>query len=186
MDYLQRITEIAARMLSSAADKHGLHFLVIGGHAVNAYAEPRATLDLDLLILANKRDEWRKVIEAEGYRLVNDAPSFMQFSPPYGVPFRLDLMLVNDSTFSALSRDSNSVVCLGLPVHVPSALNLIAMKIHALRYGPESRKDKDWPDIKNLMKSAAIAPTSPELKAVFEKHGSAGQYAELLERCSHD
>ncbi len=27
----------------------GLSYLVVGGHAVNAYAEPRATLDVDLL-----------------------------------------------------------------------------------------------------------------------------------------
>ena len=173
-------------MLTSAATKQGLRFLVIGGHAVNAYAPPRATLDVDLMVRAADRSVWQRLAEAEGYRLLNDGVSFIQFSPPYGVPFRLDLMLVNDATFDAISSGAKATPCLGVTVQVPSVLNLIALKVHAIRFGPDERKGKDWLDIKNLLKSAAIPPASPELKAVFDKHGSAGLYAELLERCPHD
>ena len=172
-------------MVTTAATKQGLRFLMIGGHAINAYAPPRATLDVDLMVRAADRSVWQRLAEAEGYRLLNDGGNFIQFSPPYGVPFRLDLMLVNDTTFDAISTDATATPCMGVTVQVPSALNLIALKVHAIRFGPEERKDKDWPDIKNLMKAAALSPRAPELKAVFDKHGTAGLYAELLERCSH-
>ena len=172
------------KMLTTAATKQGLRFLMIGGHAVNAYAPPRATLDVDLLIRATDRDLWQKLAEAEGYCLLNDGTSFLQFSPPYGVPFRLDFMLVNDPTFSALSTDSTGAACLGVTVQVPSPLNLIALKLHAIRYGPGLRKDKDWLDILNIIRAIELDPKDAALKSAFDRHGTAGLYAELLERCS--
>ncbi len=172
-------------MLTTTATMRGLRFLVIGGHAGNAYAPPRSTLDLDLMVRAADRGLWRELAEAEGYRLLNDGTSFVQFTPPYGVPFRLDLMLVNDATFEAISADATATPCLGVAVQVPSALSLIALKVHVIRYGPDSRKDRDWLDIKSLIQAADLRPDDAKLKAVFERHGTAGLYTELLERCSH-
>lgn len=37
-------------MIQAKAHEAGLEFLLIGGHAVNLYATPQATLDVDLLI----------------------------------------------------------------------------------------------------------------------------------------
>ena len=172
-------------MLTTAATKQGLRFLMIGGHAVNAYAPPRATLDVDLMVRAADRVTWQKLAESEGYRLLNDGVSFAQFTPPYGVPFRLDLMLVNDATFNAISTDATPTPCLGVTVYVPSVLNLIALKVHAIRFGPDDRKDKDWLDIKNVMRATGLEPNDAKLKAVFDRNGTAGLYTELLERCSH-
>ena len=64
-------------------------------------------------------------------------------------------------------------------------MSLIALKVHAIRYGPDSRKDRDWLDIKSLIQAADLRPDDAKLKAVFERHGTAGLYTELLERCSH-
>ena len=107
-------------MLTTTATMRGLRFLVVGGHAINAYAPPRSTLDLDLMVRAADRGLWRELAEAEGYRLLNDGTSFVQFTPPYGVPYRLDLMLVNDATFEAISADATATPCLGVAVQVPS------------------------------------------------------------------
>jgi len=51
------------RELLEAFERFGVRFLVIGGHAVIKYTEPRYTKDLDLWI-ANDAENARKVFEA--------------------------------------------------------------------------------------------------------------------------
>ena len=44
--------------IASFAQREGLEFLVIGGHAMNAHGYARPTGDLDLLVPDSKRDIW--------------------------------------------------------------------------------------------------------------------------------
>lgn len=170
------------KMLAAAAGQQRLDFLIIGGHAVNSYAPPRATLDVDLLVRKADRTAWCELAAKEGYRLLHDGGAFLQFSPPYGVDFRLDLMLVNETTFDQLAESAREVACLGIQARIPSPLNLIALKVHALRHGPATRQAKDWLDIDSLIRTACLNPRGPELKAVFDRHGSAALYTELVAR----
>jgi hypothetical protein len=43
--------------------------LVIGGHAVNVYCEPRATLDVDFMVRKEDRDAWCVFLLTEGFQL---------------------------------------------------------------------------------------------------------------------
>jgi hypothetical protein len=173
-------------IIHAKAQQLGLLYLVIGGHAVNAYCEPRTTLDVDLLVRKEDGPRWRELLTAEGFRLRNECENFVQFSPPYGVSFRVDLMLVNDSTFAKLHSTARRIMCLGTEALIPTALNLIALKIHAIRHGPAERKNKDWLDIENLVRAMAINLRDPELIEVFHRQGALELYAELLKRCVHD
>ena len=164
------------------AQKLGLTYLLIGGHAVNAYCEPRATLDVDFLIRKEDAPRWRGLLAAEGFLLKNEGENFLQFSPPYGVSFRLDLMMVNDSTFTKLRETALLTRCLGIEVLIPTALNLIALKVHAIHYGPAERQGKDWLDIENLVRAAGMDPKGPDLRAVFHRHGTPELYSEFLSR----
>ena len=170
------------RFISEKGAEANLSFLLIGGHAVNFYAEPRATLDVDLVIRKGDALQWRRIVEGEGFKLFRDGGNFVQFAPPYGVSWRLDFMLVNDSTFQKLLQGSREVDCLGIRARVPSPLHLIAMKLHALQHGPEDRKDKDFMDVVGIARNALIDVDSPELKDVFTKHGSAEIYEKLKQR----
>ncbi len=64
---------------SRAAD---LPFLIIGGHAVNAYGYSRLTKDLDLLIRKTDRDTWLKILTQRDFTVFRDEGTFLQFSPP--------------------------------------------------------------------------------------------------------
>jgi hypothetical protein len=55
-------------LIHQRAGQLGLEFLVIGGHAVNAYCEPRATLDVDFLVCRDQRSGWSDVPIERGYR----------------------------------------------------------------------------------------------------------------------
>lgn len=173
-------------VIHTEARKRGLAYLLIGGHAVNAYCEPRATLDVDLLVRKADADRWRTLLDGEGFRLLRDAENFLQFSPPYGIRFRLDLMLVNDATFGKLEAAARQVSCLGVQTLVPSAQHLIALKVHALRHGPPQRRNRDWLDVENLVRATQLSPRGDELRELFRRQGTPELYAEFLKRCAHD
>lgn len=165
-------------LLHDKARQLGLEYLVIGGHAVNAYGIPRATLDVDFLGRRNDRARWKSLLEGEGFRLFRDDGNFMQFEPLYGTEWRLDVMLVNAETFAKLSAGARPVQCLGVETRVPSAEHLIALKLHALRHGPPDRASKDFADILTLTRAANLDANSAALKATFDRYGT----PELYER----
>lgn len=138
---------------------------------MNAYLTPRVTIDVDLMIAREDKVEWFEILEKEGFQLKNDGGNFLQFDPPYGIPWRLDLMIVTHETFATIYGHGKAVQCLGIETKVPKAEHLIAMKIHALRHGPASRISKDLPDVLGLMRSINWNPESPELLALIQKHG---------------
>jgi len=159
-----------------------LPYLLIGGHAVNTYAEPRATLDVDFLIRQEDEPHWRRMILAEGFSLHRDAGNFVQFSPPYGVNWRLDFMLVNAATFEKLQAGSRPVSCLGIATRVPSPQHLIALKLHAMVNGPPDRFEKDFGDIVSVARSLELDPDAAALKEIFSRYGKPEIYEQFRRR----
>src|SRR5438132_13059823 len=96
-------------IIDRQARQRGVTYLVIGGHAINYYCEPRATLDIDFLVRKADQAKWIDLLATEGFKLKRDSGTFMQFSPPYGVEWRLDLMLVNDETIKKMKACAQSV-----------------------------------------------------------------------------
>jgi len=95
-------------------------------------------------------------------------------------------MLVNDSSFATLRETAREVACLGVKTLVPSASSLIALKVHALHHGPDSRKGKDWLDVHNLVRAACLDPKGHELAEIFRRQGTPEIYAEFLKRQAHE
>ncbi len=169
-------------LIHSKARARGLDYLMIGGHAVNFYAEPRATLDVDLLIRKVEQSQWRVLLEEEGFKLYRDGTNFLQFSPPYGTSWRIDLMLVNDQTFGKLLADSKPVESLGLLTRIPSAEHLIALKLHAIVHGPAERFEKDFVDVVGIARNARLDPSSPGSRETFHRFGTAEFYEKFKTR----
>ncbi len=166
------ITMFPVPVIHAQALAAHLEYLLIGGHAVNAYCAPRSTLDVDLLVRRRDTEAWRQLVIGEGFRLSHEAESFVQFTPPYGTAWRLDLMRVNDSTFDTLWAAAKEISCLGVSMRVVSATHLIALKLHAVRYGPPERGGRDLSDVINLMRVTGYALDSPELQRMVQRYGS--------------
>jgi Nucleotidyl transferase AbiEii toxin, Type IV TA system len=173
-------------LIHQEAQRRGLPYLVIGGHAVNAYCAPRGTLDVDFLVRKADREAWDELLTVEGFKPINVGENFANYSPPYSVSFRLDLMLVNNASFGLLRESAREVQCLGIKTLVPAVLSLIALKIHAIHHGPDSRKGKDWLDVENLVRAASLDPKGPELAEVFRRQGTSEMYADFLKRNPHE
>ena len=169
-------------VIDDRARRLSLPYLLIGGHAVNVYAEPRATLDVDLLVQQEDKTRWVSMLSDEGFQLSRDGGNFLQFQPPYGTNWRLDLMLVNADTFQKLKADSREVSSLGLRIIVPSPLHLIALKLHAMVHGPTDRYEKDFVDIVGIARNEKLDPQSELLGDIFARFGTVEIYDRFKER----
>lgn len=168
-------------LISQAAREQGLECLLIGGHAINATGDRRHTRDVDLVVCETERKRWEALLSNMDYKLFNDSGAFLQFSPPDLTQWPVDLMLVNERTFSGL-RDGARVVNLGgqHDVLTPSIEHLIAMKLHAMKQGPPARRLRDLLDIITLVRQGRIDVGGDDFKQLCERYGSRETHAEIV------
>jgi hypothetical protein len=169
--------------IASTAEARGIRFLLAGGHAVIAHGFPRSTFDLDLIIPREEKQAWLGVAEGLGYRLHHEGPAFMQFDAPEAETFPLDLMLVGDQTFEKLWMDA--IHNPAWPsVRIVSLLNLLALKCHAVKHGHPGRVVKDADDVIRLIQANNLNPEAPNVREVFNKHGTEEFYEKVRRACA--
>lgn len=167
-------------MLARESDTRRLPFLIIGGHAVNAYGYSRFTKDLDILGNAAQRADWRAALIQNGLALFRDGGAFLQFSAPAGSKWPLDLMLVNEGTFSKLRADAREHQIGGRSFLIPSLDGLFALKFHVLKQKIPGRGYKDLMDILTLAECNGIDLQSNRVKNLCEKFGSPEIYERII------
>ena len=169
-------------IIHARARQLALPYLLIGGHAVNTYAEPRATLDVDLLVQSVQKALWHGLLLDQGFKLKYDGENFLQYAPPHGTSWRMDLMLVNDQTFGKLFASSRTTESFNLPMRIPSPEHLIALKLHAMVHGPAERFEKDFGDIAGIARNARLESESGSLREIFTRYGTAEIYEKFKQR----
>ena len=168
-------------LISQAAREQALEWMLIGGHAINATGDRRQTRDVDLVVCETERTRWEALLSKLGYTLFNDGGAFLQFSPPDLTQWPIDLMLVNERTFSGL-RDGARGVNLGgqHEVLAPSIEHLIAMKLHAMKQGAPARRLRDLLDIITLVRQGQVDVGGADFKQLCERYGSREIHAEIV------
>lgn len=170
--------------LAEEAARSGLQFLVIGGHAVAHHHYPRTTEDTDILVCSDDREEWLRLAEGCGLTLFHDGGNFLQFTPPEPTGWRLDLMLVNASTFAKMVDASETDTLEGQTVKLPSLDHLLALKLHALKNARGIRVLKDMDDVANLITNNRIDVRSTTFRELVLKYGTAELYEKLSSLCT--
>jgi Nucleotidyl transferase AbiEii toxin, Type IV TA system len=149
-----------------------LPFLVIGGHAVIAHGYERQTADLDLLVRGADRAAWKIFMTGLGYKLYHGQDTFAQFTPPDLETWPVDLMFVNEQTFSKMNAAGREIKMEGMAVRVASVENLLALKLHALAYTHTRRELKDLLDVVNLIEANSIDINGEMFKQLCERYGN--------------
>jgi Uncharacterised nucleotidyltransferase len=167
--------------LDETARAQGLSFLIIGGHAVNAHGFARVTQDLDLLIRAAEVEKWLAALKAVGYEVVHDGGKFLQLSDSAKGGSPLDLMLVNEQTFSQMKAASKEAQIQKFPFLIPCLDHLLALKMHALKHGPSRRGYKDLVDVLSLIDANEIDVRSDKFRSLCDKYGDAKIYERILD-----
>lgn len=173
--------------LARDAGQEGLPFLIVGGHAVNAYGYLRTTLDADLLVPEGRADEWRAFWERRGYRCFHASDAFLQFRAAVpSVQFPVDIMIVSEATFSSMSESRHCLEIGGARMDVPDPLHLIALKLHALKSPSRASRDRDVSDIAGLVRSCGIDTRGVEFRQVMERYGDESTRIEIERRLGQD
>jgi len=165
--------------LAQEAAKKGLRFLVIGGHAVAHHHYPRTTEDTDILICVDDRKAWLHLADIAELQMFHDGGNFLQFAPPNSSGWRLDMMLVNASTFAKMTDESEANTLEGEEVRLPSLDHLLALKLHALKHARGIRVLKDMDDVANLITNNRIDVKADKFRELVLKHGTPELYEKL-------
>ena len=145
MDSMEYIFDVVGQRLPAV----GIKFLMIGGHAVNHYGYSRATIDVDFMITSSDVDAVRSVMKAAGFTNISQSENVVFFNNPE-IPYRVDFLHVDEATLRTLVAGAERIKYGGQSLLVPRLLDLIAMKLFALKEGSAKREEKDFPDIVNL------------------------------------
>lgn len=125
------------RALIAELEKRQIDYALCGGLALAIYAQPRATVDIDLLILAGDFEAVRKAARDLGYTFDAAPMSFRggeieirrvsKIDPDTGDPLMLDLVMVTPS-IEAAWKSRQAMVWQHGTVWVVSAEGLILLK----------------------------------------------------------
>jgi hypothetical protein len=162
------------------AESESLELILIGGHAVNALGYERTTLDLDFMVIADDMAKWKSALALQGFLLLHEADAFIQFAAPDTDGFRVDLMLVDASTFVKIASASQTVRFGEALVRVPCVLHLIALKLHALKNPAREKLGKDYGDIKALIFRHAIDIHSAEFQGILDRYATPAIRSKLM------
>lgn len=121
-------------------NQHGVEYLIVGGHAVNAYTEPRATKDLDIWVNTSEENA-KKVIRAlQAFGAPTSSMSEKDFMDPesffiIGVkPNRIDILQkVPGLVFSDAWKGRKIFSISGTEANYLSCRDLITAKLAAGR-----------------------------------------------------
>jgi len=166
--------------LEKTAGSGNMPFLIIGGHAVNAYGYSRFTKDLDILIREAERTSWLSALGDSGFRLCHDGGSFLQMTPPEGWRWPLDLMIVNAVTFASMLTAARTMKVGAVILKIPSLDHLFALKFHVLKQEIPGRGYKDLVDVLSLAECNGVDLCSDRIRGLCEKFGSKKIYERLL------
>src|SRR5690606_16908043 len=89
-------------LIHQQAQKEGLDFILIGGHAINAIGDRRQTRDIDLVVCESDSNQWKGLLLALGYEELNISDAFLQFNPTDLSQWPIDIILVNKETYNGI------------------------------------------------------------------------------------
>lgn len=122
-------------VLTEVFEEVGADHCLVGGIAVGYHAQPRATVDVDMLVPRRKAGRIARALEARGY-LVTRHPGMIRVyaagATPGEDPAVADLIEREaNPTLRAIAKATEPATVLGLPVRIVTRGGLVAAKFHA-------------------------------------------------------
>jgi hypothetical protein len=143
VDILQVFLEILAEM--------GAKYCVVGGLAVNAYAEPVVSLDLDIVVISEDVDKVCKAAKAKGLKIARFENSINFTSTKSD----LRVQLQTDARYQSFIHRARQKEILGYRMNVAALEDVLQGKIWAYsdEHRRKSKKQKDLADIMRLVEA---------------------------------
>jgi hypothetical protein len=142
-------TNFLERLIALLAE-HGVSYRVIGGQAVNAYADPLVSLDLDLALAAGELERIEAIL-ARSFEVKRIAHSLNVSAP--GSSLRVQFQ--TDPRYTGFVEQAAPRNVLGMTLPVAGLEDVLHSKVWAAQ-GPErpsSKRQKDLTDIARLIEA---------------------------------
>lgn len=143
-DFLSRVIELLA--------SQEIHYCVVGGQGVNAYAEPVVSLDLDLVIAVDQLARAEELL-VQVFR-VQRFPHSLNISAA-GSDLRVQIQ--TDPRYEAFLSGARVLDILGFRLPVASVENVLQGKIWAV-LDPERRPSKRQKDLADIARLLEVYP----------------------------
>lgn len=170
------------RSIALYVEDKDLPFILIGGHAINAYGISRQTGDIDLLIRSNDANRWQELMTKLKYNTTQVDTKFIRYLSENIAAWPIDFMLVDNETFDKFQSESQFVEVGVANVRVVSRRHLVLLKLHALKVFLEHRFAKDFNDVLLLLKQKETGITAEELEPICLKYAT----SDLLEKIKRE
>lgn len=138
-------------------EESGVRYCLIGGIALNAYADPVFTADLDVAVATEDLDAVRQLV-AERFT-VHEFPHSLNVSEP-GVHLQVQFQL--DPEYASFPSRAERREVLGLNVPVASIQDLLQGKLWAAG-DPTRRASKHLKDLSDIARLVEVQPGLAEL-----------------------
>jgi hypothetical protein len=149
-DFLQEFLDLL--------EERDVPFCVIGGLAVNAYAEPVVSLDLDLVVTSDRVDELVETLEK--CFTVHRFPHSINVSSPSS---DLRIQIQTDPKYQGFIARAARQMILGYEVSVAALEDVLQGKVWAFS-DPDLRASKRQKDLADIMR---LVETHPHLIALL-------------------
>lgn len=169
-------------LISDVSKKAGISCILIGGFAVNYYKVTRQTADVDFLITKEDFEKIAPLLEKADYKQDFIQRVFVRLKSNRLYLMDIDFMFVDKQTLKKIIKDGQKISIGGQKFIVPSLFNLIALKLHSLKYNPKIRENKDIPDIIDLVRINKIDSKSKKFRELCLRYGTEKIYHKILER----
>lgn len=155
-DFLKGITNDQKNFLQVFLDilkKFKIQYCIIGGLAVNAYAEPVVSLDLDIVIVADKLDKIINILKQQHFAIKKFGNSINVSSPSS----ELRIQIQTDPRYQSFIKRKRIRNVLGYNVSVADIDDVFQGKIWSAT-DPERRASKRQKDLADIMRLMEVKP----------------------------
>jgi hypothetical protein len=130
--------------------KHEVRFCVIGGQALNAYAEPLVSLDLDLVVAVDQKDKVKSLLGK--HFLLKMFPHNLNVTIPDS---DVRVQIQTDRRYSSFLERASVRSLLGMELPVASVEDVLQGKIWAALDSEQrgSKRQKDLADIARILEN---------------------------------
>lgn len=168
-------------LVSAISKKAGISCILVGGFAVNYYRYTRQTADVDFLITKEDFEKIFDLLKKAGYKQDYTQKVFTRFKSNRLYLMDIDFMFVDKETLTKIIKDGEEISIAGQKFIVPSLSNLIALKLHSIKYNPKIRESRDLPDIINLIRINKLDYKDKEFRELCLKYGTKETYDKILD-----
>ena len=174
------------KFLIENLEREKIDFAIIGGFALQASGIPRATFDIDLLILSEYSNKIKDIMIRHGYELMHESEEVLNFHSKKPELGRVDFILAHRKySMEMLKRAEKAEIFDGkFKIKVIRPEDQIGLKVQSSSNDPQ-RLHKDMADIEMLIKNNYPHLDIDLLREYFKLFEREKELDEILKRTKY-